>query len=1066
MSVARHPLTGAPIRIMRSEAHISRDQKTLVYLTSGAESSPRWPRWQTLISDKEGLAILEPVKPNYLLLWNKLSDEDVTFWQDWLRLHNKALHILFVSATVAGQLGNEIIQSVNVICYNEMFDLYPFIESELKDDSPILQVVFAIATVFRYNRLVIDEGLESTDSAVMESARIYEKQEGQLIKAKLTKDLVPKFVLIQQYFQHPFARRSRELKECLLRNIKNPFIDEVHLLNEISYPEWLKYPKIKERVIVNRLSFDAVLTHIKQNIPNNTIVAFANTDIYFDATIRHLYSITMEKKFLSLLRWDDPNPPQIQDEERQPSKIFGPRPDSQDTWILRSDDVTFDTSHLDFQIPFGKAGCDNALNVGMLKQKFLIANPAYTIKTHHIHLSAIRDYNPQDIIEKPVYLYIEPTEIQEHAVVKALTQHKIFPEGAPASAQTATVKRQIKYVNENAAATICSMLKRQKVWEYAIKEDNEFVYQTNNEPTIYQFKNKFMSAKGLFYGMKEMYVSNNPIWQEGWESNTTNILATTLYVPTLMAIYMTNESGTNIPLWCLNYLAKALSARKLVQQKTGLKPEFIVCQKHEMGDFLGMLEWPATIGSRVNLVPYDEKLQYYADTLFPVEPTKTLVSPTDISVLRELIPSFLREAKQENSKPIVVFCIEEDDQILSKAWFERIQSISFSNWRVHRIGAKTSPKSILQVLASADLIIGQADSKWSALSWMWAMKPSASVIEVMRDTNPVGENIHLAGVAGLQYIVVVAKREPIDLQREHAMIDINTATKNFCYEKALSADVPASQKPTVVIPTEQVGLHEHSGDTFREMAEIWAERGYIQLQRSSTTHYCWLHGVGKILLYDRPTLKWLEPNLLFEFGLFGNPTPPLELFRKSSMWSFWPRSPRKIEDFVKNHIPTYEERTTSTIFLGKVENGVQMKNRPLSWQPHIQKWSMPLDSTGQAYPYTQDEYLLEVSKSRFGLCLAGYGPKCNREMEYFALGTVPICAPEVDMKYYINPPQEGVHYLRVSRPEDIATTIEKITENKWKEMSSAGRRWWLENASAEGMFRLTLSASMKKTALL
>ena len=140
----------------------------------------------------------------------------------------------------------------------------------------------------------------------------------------------------------------------------------------------------------------------------------------------------MEKKFLSLLRWDDPNPPQIQDEERQPSKIFGPRPDSQDTWILRSDDVTFDTSHLDFQIPFGKAGCDNALNVGMLKQKFLIANPAYTIKTHHIHLSAIRDYNPQDIIEKPVYLYIEPTEIQEHAVVKALTQHKIFPEGAPA----------------------------------------------------------------------------------------------------------------------------------------------------------------------------------------------------------------------------------------------------------------------------------------------------------------------------------------------------------------------------------------------------------------------------------------------------------------------------------------------------------------------------------------------------------------------------------------------------------------------------------------------------------
>jgi len=126
---------------------------------------------------------------------------------------------------------------------------------------------------------------------------------------------------------------------------------------------------------------------------------------------------------------------------------------------------------------------------------------------------------------------------------------------------------------------------------------------------------------------------------------------------------------------------------------------------------------------------------------------------------------------------------------------------------------------------------------------------------------------------------------------------------------------------------------------------------------------------------------------------------------------------------------------------------------------------MPLDSTGQAYPFSQDEYLLEVSKSRFGLCLAGYGNKCNREIEYFALGTVPICAPEVDMKYYINPPQEGVHFLRVTEPEDIGPMIEKISETKWKEMSFAGRQWWLENASAEGMFRLTLSASMKKAPL-
>ena len=270
------PPTG-PIRILRSEAHLTRDQKTLVYITPEAEPSNRWVRWQTLVSDRQGLQVLEPVKPNYVLLWNTLSDDDLQFWQNWLKVNNKAIHILFVSATVAQQLGQDTINNVNVICYNEMYDLYPFIEYELKDDSPIAQIIFAIATVFRYNQLVLGTSVDI--SKATDSARIYEKQEGVLLKTMLVKDLVPKFVLIQQYFQHPLARRSRELKECLLRNIKKPFIDEIHLLNEISYPEWLKHPKIKERVIVNRLTFDAVLTHIKENIPRNTIVAFANTDI-------------------------------------------------------------------------------------------------------------------------------------------------------------------------------------------------------------------------------------------------------------------------------------------------------------------------------------------------------------------------------------------------------------------------------------------------------------------------------------------------------------------------------------------------------------------------------------------------------------------------------------------------------------------------------------------------------------------------------------------------------------------------------------------------------------------
>lgn len=1054
MSLARHPITGAPIRIMRSETQISRDQKTLVLLDHKAEKTIRWSRYQTIVSDKRGLQVMDPVAPSYILLHNKLSDEDLTFWKNWLPLHKHEISIIFLSITASQQLTMEFLQEFNIICYSEMFDLYPFIEHELVDSSPVLQIVLAIATVFRFNRLLLNNDL----SKVKNAATVFTKHEGKIINTPLVQTLIPKFIVIQQYFQHPLARRSRELKECIKRNIMNPYIDEIHLLNEKSYPEWLN-PKVKEFVIVNRISYDAVFKHIKTNIPSNTIVAFANTDIYFDASIRHLYTINLKGKFLSLLRWDDPNPPQITDEkEKQPSKIFGPRPDSQDTWIVLSDDITFNPDQEDFKINFGIPGCDNALSIAMLKNKFLVCNPAYTIKTHHIHNSAIRDYNPQNVVQRPIFLYIDPTAIQEYKSVVSLDDI-IWTKGE--QTKMTNIARRIKYVNENAAATVCSMLRREKVWDFSVKEENEFVYEAQPNQTIYYLKNKFMEASGLFYGMNEIYLGRNPIWKDGWEKSNTNILARTLYVPSLISIPMNHEMSQNLGLWSINYLARFLEVKSQIQKKNPkANPEFLVCQLPGIGDFFSLLNWNTT---HLNMVPYDEKVQYYTDELWVAEPTLQPPTPTEIKHLRSLIPDYLHEVTSQE-KGRVVFCVEDDDEILSKAWLERIQETTFSDWTVLRISAKTPQKEMFQMIATADILLAQSNSKWSPLSWMWCLKKEATVMEVIKDTEPKGEFIHLAGICGLQYVMIVAKREPLDYQRQHACRDINLATKNYCYTKALTTSVELSDRPIVIVPFEPKDLHAHSGDTFREMVELWSSKGLIQIQRSSTTPYVWLNKIGSILLYDRPTLKWLDPALKYDFGLFGNCTPPLtDMQVKNSVWSFWPRSPRKLENFLQSYvIQTYEQRKTETIFLGKVENGVQMKNRTKAdWSQSIQKWSMPLDSTGKPYAYSQEEYLHELSNSRFGLALAGYGNKCNREIEYFALGVVPLCAPEVDMKYYLNPPVEGVHYLRVKGPEEIKDLVTSVSAEKWEEMSKAGRDWYAANASPEGMFRLTLEICKK-----
>ena len=62
---------------------------------------------------------------------------------------------------------------------------------------------------------------------------------------------------------------------------------------------------------------------------------------------------------------------------------------------------------------------------------------------------------------------------------------------------------------------------------------------------------------------------------------------------------------------------------------------------------------------------------------------------------------------------------------------------------------------------------------------------------------------------------------------------------------------------------------------------------------------------------------------------------------------------------------------------------------------------------------------------------------------------------KTDMKGFIDPPVQGIHYLLVDTPEQVGPLIASISKEKWEMMSAAGKAWWKSHASAEGMFRLT-----------
>jgi len=245
----------------------------------------------------------------------------------------------------------------------------------------------------------------------------------------------------------------------------------------------------------------------------------------------------------------------------------------------------------------------------------------------------------------------------------------------------------------------------------------------------------------------------------------------------------------------------------------------------------------------------------------------------------------------------------------------------------------------------------------------------------------------------------------------------------------------------------------HCGDTFRELVDMWEERGYCEVEESPDT-FCWANEYGTTLLYDFPRLDDRQIPA-FQYGLFGNTVPE---HPQCSSWIMWARSPRKLEERIQKGIVSYSERTTLSIFLGKVENYVQQAGRTAQeWEENIEEFNMPVsigDASNTNYKYTQEEYMEKVAHSKFGICLPGYGPKCNREIEYVGLGVVPIVVPGVDLTYY-EPWKENVHYLRINKAEEIHEKINSISENQWNEMSNECRLWYDRNASPEGSYKTT-----------
>jgi len=956
--ISRHPTTGKPIKIIRSEATLFKNAKTLIWIEPAFEPSHRWSRWSTLLSDVNALPVLQGIAPSLVII---RTAEEVALWS-----HNEET-VLIVTDVASRALGDI---SSTCLHINNLNKLYPFLHESLNDESSLETIVNAIYTLFRFQKLVTAREISSATKISMD--------------AKDT--IIPRTVWISQYFQHLHPTRARELRECLERNIACSWIDQILLLTEGELKDLPSSDKLILHPFRKRATYADTFQIAIEKIPkgNNSILIFSNSDIWFDSTLRSLWSIDLSKKVcLALLRWEG-------------DTIFGPRPDSQDTWIVGRD--TFDVKVDPFRFCYGIPGCDNIVAIEFLKQRFLVSNPAYTIKTYHNHSSSIRSYDARnDILYNDVYLYIDPTFIQPFETTNSF--------GTPVGGWNTSIKtfsREVGFLQKS-LLTLAP-------------------YTPPTSPPLYHLnQDLFVTPEGLLSNCTTLW--NHPLWA----TSTVHTLTPTLPLPSMIALCSAEKDPAK---WMLQSFPQILRILSLNSKLHYLIP-------------------PTLTSILPDGTPREEGVQYWSQSVWALPTLPPRPTQEDIELLRSKWPS-----SSTSSTPTIVFLLSEDllslhhaEQIYRMHCVHTVDCETTTRWNVHYLHPTDALERVGGALEEADWVVGETGH--ALFPWSWKLKPNSIILEFQKEELISDEIAHVAGAASLRYVMGVQRfREPIEDRRQQALLDVGVAIKKYGMVLRLKELTSGgSSLPVITLPTEMTGIHVHSGDSFRAMIQLWKERGYCRVELSAQTPFCWW---GTTLLYDRDTMKWMEVEKpSYKLALIGNPGVTDKL--RQSKWSYWPRYPQLVE---RVRPRGWGERTLTSIFLGRIENGVQKKHREGDWKS-VELFECPVDSSGGPYKYSPSEYLDLIGKSKFGLCLAGYGGKCYREIEYYANGTVPIAAPGCDMTGYLNPPVEGVHFLRAATSEELNHLVKTISRSTWERMSAAGRLWWKENASAEGLFRLT-----------
>jgi hypothetical protein len=751
-------------RIINTHVVPFKDGKTLVWYKDQDPTLKGWRHWDGVVTSLADFDKWSPITRIIgLVLTGPITPGDL------LPYRGRIPQLFLSQATVSSiPVADWQMLGIPIMILDNLFSGYPHLGHTWLEGSEADAVAIACA-LFAYRRLVGWFGGSAERTAHLEGLGV-----------RLCPTLPPPEIwLLTQYFVHKTGKRAREFRQCLRNNLSNPLVDKVVLLNEKDLSsEWAGQrgaDKVIQEIIGERLTYRHLLQYVHEKVPDNVIAVFANADIYLNETLNHLYGVNMLDKVFALLRYDE--------QEDGSLKLFGPRVDSQDTWILQSDSVrarTWDWASFDYKL--GTAGCDNRFTADMFAMRFVVSNPCNTLQTVHIHRTAIRDYNPRDILDARFYLYVHPAPILEFDQSKN-TPHKagaLVPRQATVRIQCPTPKQ---------AETFSVMLGRLNRFKWSPTEPSPY----QSKPlTVHKWTNAWVLGAGLVHDYRAAYLD---------EKAATTFLQTA-NLPLAIELIKRPETADKmlaIPAnkmltfqhpdaYLLHYFTTAL---QLLQHLNGqgvngcsfYMPEALasIASKFKVPASAATSAVTGATGEEtgVQVIQWRPDVSTYSSEVYGLLPEGTEWGVEDVRTLRGAWRGE-RPAASEKKQCMVLmdelFCNVAKERLAPHSTevgsnevfmgdrLERIGECLGAEWEVIPIGSTDTGPAVYEKLMEASLCILYNLPERPATHWMklWAAPAGCKVLEFQSELKVTGEFQHFAAACEFQTYLFPLHKAPIE----------------------------------------------------------------------------------------------------------------------------------------------------------------------------------------------------------------------------------------------------------------------------------------------------------------